>query len=133
MRETEKERIVLFFKSLSKGELKDFLLTSEDIIKTSKFVVYKQINGTLVGIGGLREGHSIFVLLKREFSGRGIGQEILREVINRAKELKIKNIHLSVFKTNGIGIHIYEKLGFKKRYIYKQGKKDAWYMGMDLK
>ncbi|MFW6283390.1 MAG: GNAT family N-acetyltransferase [Minisyncoccales bacterium] len=51
----------------------------------------------------------------REYRNRGIGSFLTGKIVELAKkELKLKTIKLSVYKTNKPAIHVYKKAGFKK-------------------
>ena len=78
-------------------------------------------NGKIVGSAGLsrlprrmkhRGDLSISVL--KEFWNKGIGGQLLLEIINFAKENSFEVIDLQVRSDNMSAIHLYEKFGFKK-------------------
>lgn len=46
--------------------------------------------------------------------GKGYGKQMMAELIEKAKEKSIKNIRLSVHKTNQSAISLYQKYGFNK-------------------
>ena len=52
-------------------------------------------------------------VLKSEWN-KGVGTELLRHVIDYAKEHGIEIINLEVRSDNSAAIHLYEKFGFKK-------------------
>jgi len=56
------------------------------------------------------------ISVEKEFRGEGIGEELLKTIINEAKN-KIKNLRLVVLEVFGENTHaqkLYEKIGFKK-------------------
>lgn len=55
-----------------------------------------------------------------EYQGRGIGDMMLKSIINSYKQLGVESISLEVRVTNQRAISLYEKNGFKKAYIRKQ-------------
>lgn len=77
-------------------------------------------DGTYCGQAGL---HQIYwpsrnaraaLVIRREMSGRGLGQAALRELLRIAfEEVKLHKVWLVVFRSNEKGRHIYEKCGFR--------------------
>ncbi len=49
---------------------------------------------------------------EKEYWGRGLGKEILKYSIKKAREFKLSSIYLYVIKTNLRAIKLYEKFGF---------------------
>lgn len=50
----------------------------------------------------------------KEFQGKHIASQLLKKVIDIAREKDISSITLEVRESNDIAIHLYEKYGFKK-------------------
>lgn len=48
-----------------------------------------------------------------EFQGRGLGKRMMQILVDKAKYLKLKEISLTVDKTNKPAISLYEKFGFE--------------------
>ena len=50
----------------------------------------------------------------------GIGTNLMREILERAKKYGVTDIHLEVRESNEAAIHLYEKLGFVRDGIRKK-------------
>ncbi|MCF2946415.1 GNAT family N-acetyltransferase [Paenibacillus tarimensis] len=60
------------------------------------------------------------VYVSPEYRGKGIAKELLKEVINRGKEIEgLKQINLGAVTTNQAAIDLYKKLGFETYGIEK--------------
>ncbi len=78
-------------------------------------------NGKIIGDASLsrlprRMKHrgELGVAVVQEYWNRSIGSQLMREVINFAKENHFEIIELQVRSDNTPAIHLYEKFGFKK-------------------
>jgi RimJ/RimL family protein N-acetyltransferase len=87
--------------------------------KAIYFMVY--VNGKIAGngqvdIGKGRHSHSgnIGIALMQLYRGEGIGTELMKSLIDEAKKLGLRLLTLTCFETNGVALHVYEKLGFVK-------------------
>lgn len=71
-----------------------------------------------------------------EFRRRGIGEALLRHMIEKSEELGLGTITLEVRSGNEAAMSLYEKMGFKKvgsrKGYYSKGKEDAVLMDRDL-
>ena len=64
------------------------------------------------------------IMLRKEARGKGIGEKLLRCVIEEAKKvLKVKIVTLEVMKSNKVALHLYRKCGFKVIGTIKSGVK----------
>jgi len=64
------------------------------------------------------------IMLRKEARGKGIGEKLLRCVIEEAKRvLKVKIITLEVMRSNKVAQHLYKKCGFKVVGTIKSGVK----------
>ena len=116
-----------FYEQLDE-ELRNFSLLADTLIQTYDFIEYECINSTIAGIGGLREGNHLFLIVRKPYQNRGLAQKLLQKVIQKAKKNNNSHIQLTVFKTNEAAIHIYEKYGFRKVSSIKVDGKDSYYM-----
>ncbi len=69
----------------------------------------------------------IGIIILKDFRDIGIGSEMLKQLLTRAREQSIKIVTLSVFATNSRAKHVYEQLGFREcgripGEIYKNGQ-----------
>jgi amino-acid N-acetyltransferase len=74
-----------------------------------------EVNGEVVGCGAL---HVLWedlaevrtVAVKKDFHGRGIGHQLLENIINRAKEVGVKRIFCLTFETKFFGAHGFNEI-----------------------
>lgn len=96
-------------------------------------------NGRVVGYGGmwliLDEAHVTNIAVHPVFRGRGIGKQILQELINRAAGRGVRKMTLEVRPSNHIAWKLYKESGFvekgvRKRY-YQDNNEDAIVMWLE--
>ncbi len=100
-------------------ELKSFLkantLPFDDIILDGNwFAIYRRQSGAIVGTGGL-EFYGDHCLLRsiataKEFRGKGLGKEIVQDLISKANDRSARTISLLTESAQGF----FEKIGFKE-------------------
>lgn len=117
-----KQKLKIFLGSL--GEEKEtFGLTLLDLLQ-SKLLALREVKEKVVGVAGIRGRNLFFLVVKKEWQDRGIGQELTREIVIRAIKRNYNYVALNVPSSNTKAIHIYQKFGFKVVYSYKvKGKK----------
>jgi len=99
-------------------------------VKIAVFSGKKYLGSCDIEKQGKRQGHiGLFgIALSKECRGRGIGFRLAQETIELAKKrLGLKQIVLSCFANNRIGISFYKKLGFIQcgchpRAVFYKGK-----------
>lgn len=96
----------------------------KQIEKGKKVWVVVEINGRYCGSGEIRIGsrrHShvgeIGISVAKEFREEGIGTELLKTLIDTAKEKGLRLLTLYCFENNTRACHVYEKFGFIKSGI----------------
>lgn len=88
---------------------------------------------------GAGEAHILNLCVAEEFQRRGLGQLLLTNMLNDAKEEGIEDIFLEVRPSNHAAIMLYEGLGFnqmgtrKDYYPAKNGREDAVILALNLK
>ncbi|ACX51321.1 ribosomal-protein-alanine acetyltransferase [Ammonifex degensii KC4] len=96
-------------------------------------------NGKVVGYGGMwivaDEGHITNIAVHPDYRLRGVGREILKELIRRAREKGLSRMTLEVRPSNAVARHLYRSLGFvekgiRKRY-YRDNDEDAIIMWLE--
>ena len=60
------------------------------------------------------------ISVKKEYWNQGIGTEMLKRIIEQAKEMKIRVIELEVISDNVRAINLYHKMGFADIGLYKE-------------
>ncbi|HNY35779.1 MAG TPA: GNAT family protein [Candidatus Pacearchaeota archaeon] len=77
---------------------------------------------SLIDKGVRKHVGELGILLKKEIRGRGLGEKLLKKVIEKAhKELKVKIVTLYAYSKNKVAINLYKKMGFKKLGTIKKG------------
>ena len=122
------ERLIREFYRELGYELRNFTLPADELIRTLDFVEIGYTGESVAGIAGLREGHSLFMIVKNQFQNRGIGQQLLQRVLHRAQRNGYHYVQLTVYKDNQSAVHIYKKHGFRIISAVKTDNRDAFYM-----
>lgn len=99
------------------------------------FLVAKQ-DGDLCGYCGvyiaLDEGEITNVAVAPEYRKQGIGQKLLQELMQQAKEEGVVRFVLEVRQSNEAAIHLYQKNGFSicgsRKRFYERPVEDAYVM-----
>lgn len=115
------------------------ILESELNNPYSKYIIAK-LNNEIVGFAGVIDTVDQLeitnIVVKKDFRNKGIGNMLLVELINIAKESSKKEITLEVNNINLPAIKLYEKNGFKNvgfRKKYYNNTDDANIMTLKLK
>ncbi len=67
----------------------------------------------------IRHRAKFAISVRKDYWNQGIGTEMLKRIIEQAKEMKIRVIELEVISDNARGINLYHKMGFVDIGIYK--------------
>ncbi|KNF09454.1 acetyltransferase, GNAT family [Gottschalkia purinilytica] len=102
----------------------------EDALKKKNtLLIVAEINGQIIGnlnfSGGLRQRNAHIgefgVSVLKEYWGNGIGEELIKYLINWSKDTNIiRKINLRVRSDNERAIYLYRKLGFYEEGILKR-------------
>lgn len=65
------------------------------------------------------EADVLNITVNGEVRNRGIGTRLMKEMLERAKNYGVTDVHLEVRESNAAAIHSYEKLGFVRDGIRK--------------
>ena len=86
------------------------------------YIVTKE-NDNVAGYAGMylsfEEGNITNVAVNPLSRRKGIGEKIVRDILNRAYEKGVRDVFLEVRETNSVAIALYEKIGFKEEGIRK--------------
>jgi len=87
-----------------------------DIIKNHLITLIVTLNNNIAGYGHLDLDGCIWlgICVLKEYRGQGLGNKIMKYLVNYAKNNKIRKIYLTVDKDNKIAVGLYEKCGFIK-------------------
>lgn len=102
--------------------------------------VMMELDGVVAGYGGmwliLEEAHVTNVAVRPPFRGRGLGERLMAELMNKAAFLGALRMTLEVRVSNKIAQRLYEKMGFYaagvRRKYYTDNNEDAVIMWVDL-
>lgn len=98
--------------------------------------VVAELDGRVIGYGGmwiiLDEAHITNLAVHPDYRGRGVGEALMKGLINTASRLKVDGMTLEVRVSNHIAQNLYKKLGFvsvgvRKAY-YSDNGEDALIM-----
>ncbi|MBN2225609.1 MAG: ribosomal protein S18-alanine N-acetyltransferase [Deltaproteobacteria bacterium] len=82
------------------------------------------------------EVHIMSVAVRRDLRRLGIGTEVLKRSLEKAKEIGGRYVFLEVREYNDAGVGLYRKMGFrvvyKRRGYYTDTKEDALIMVRDI-
>lgn len=118
--------------------LEAFRPIATDLIGRAALYVYEQ-DGVPVGMCKIvpqkyRNSHILYlggVAVAPEFSGKGIGHMMLKQIIELCRQMGFSRIELTVAVENARAIRLYEDLGFVKEGIlknYSYIKKEELYL-----
>jgi RimJ/RimL family protein N-acetyltransferase len=105
-----------------------------DIEMDNVFCIVTEVDGKVIANSSIKKhsgyfGHtcSLGIAIMTGYRDIGIGTEMMKTLISRAKKWGLKFIELFVFGTNERAIHVYRKLGFteagrKPNFIFKDGE-----------
>lgn len=113
------------------------ILKSELESSNSYYIVVKD-NSNIVGFAGIKlvipDCDIMNIVVKKDFRNQGLGSLLLKNLINLAKSLGVRNIFLEVDEKNAPAISLYNKYGFKtiskRKNYYKEN--DAIIMNKEI-
>jgi len=123
----------------------EFIINSS--YKKNALFIVAEVNGKIVGnlnfSGGPRERTShvgeFGVSVLKEYWGNGIGEELIKYLINWSKDSGIiRKLNLRVRTDNTRGISLYKKLGFfeegliKREFLINGEFYDSYVMGLEI-
>lgn len=96
----------------------------EESLKNSNtlYIVAKEKEEVLGYIGmyiSFQEGNITNVAVNPNYRRKKIGQNLIREILERAKQIGVTDVILEVRETNAAAICLYEKMGFEEAGIRK--------------
>lgn len=95
---------------------------SVEVINNHLITLVLLENDIPVGYGHLEPENDIFwlgICVLPAFSGKGYGKNMMNALIERAKELKLTSITLTVDRQNTVAIKLYEQFNFKIETVHK--------------
>lgn len=114
-------------------------ITKDVTTGSGVYVAVAEADGEKAGFAEMRivadEAQIFSVAVDKDLRGRGIGDALLRHLVQKSKELGCNTLTLEVRAGNEAAISLYKKMGFKevgKRKGYYGGREDALLMDLDL-
>lgn len=108
-------------------------ILENDLKKDSNYYLVATLNNTLIGYIGLSyvldTADIISIVVKKDYTKKGIASLLLSEIISFCYKKEIKNIFLEVRKSNTPAQALYNKFGFFKiseRKKYYNNIEDAY-------
>ena len=101
--------------------------------------VNQEVSGFAIQTISLQEAHLLNIGIREKFRNKGLGQDLLNQIVLASKEMGSKKISLEVRVSNKAAIELYNKSGFKKLSLKKNyyglpdGREDALIMGKRLR
>ena len=101
--------------------------------------VNQEVSGFAIQTISLQEAHLLNIGIREKFRNKGLGQDLLSQIVLASKEMGSKKISLEVRVSNKAAIELYNKSGFKKLSLKKNyyglpdGREDALIMGKRLR
>ena len=101
--------------------------------------VNQEVSGFAIQTISLQEAHLLNIGIREKFRNKGLGQDLLNQIVLASKEMGSKKISLEVRVSNKTAIELYSKSGFKKLSLKKNyyglpdGREDALIMGKRLR
>lgn len=95
----------------------------EVLASTNAILMTVQDEGKIIGMATLyvmpttekRVGHVDDVVVSSEYRGQGLGEKLMRALIDAARERGVSSLHLTSRPARVAAQKLYEKVGFKKR------------------
>ena len=89
-----------------------------DFLTENGFNIIAEHDGRIVGhlvIVPTKDGKKVdlTIFIHQDYQNRGIGQEMMKLIIDYCKKIELEGIMLVTERTNARAIHVYKKLGFK--------------------
>jgi [ribosomal protein S18]-alanine N-acetyltransferase len=126
--------IASFPKPWTKDAFKEELTTNH----LANYIVL-EVDEKIVGYGGFwsifDEAHITNIAIDPAFRGKKLGEFLVKDLIDLAKELGAKMMTLEVRKSNFVAQHLYKKFGFVEKGIrknYYSDNEDALIMWVDV-
>jgi GNAT superfamily N-acetyltransferase len=90
-----------------------------------------EVEDKIVGMGAVKKlekgvGEIKRMYIRPEYRGRGFGKELLKKLIDKAKEFGFSTVRLESAKFMPTAHHIYRSVGFKERDSYSGGETPEW-------
>lgn len=97
-----------------------------------------ELIGYAIVLTALDEAHLLNFAVASRWQQRGVGKELLRFVIDRARDAKRDILYLEVRPSNVAGLRLYERFGFKQLGVRRDyypamtGREDALFLGLNI-
>lgn len=119
----DEDTFISLNKHLTYEEEKNFVESNLKSQKEGKSInLVSEYGGKVISVCSIRSlankedyNAELGISILKEYRGQGLGGRLMQELIDYAKQhIKPGRIFLRVYSTNECGLHLYEKVGFKK-------------------
>jgi ribosomal-protein-alanine N-acetyltransferase len=114
-----------------------------DCLRVGYLCRVAEMEGEVVAYGivamGAGEAHILNLCVRGDMRGRGVGRQMLRLLLERARQAGMADVFLEVRPSNLLAISLYQSVGFvqvglrKGYYQAENGREDALVLKLDLK
>ena len=114
-----------------------------DCLRVGYLCRVAEMEGEVVAYGilamGAGEAHILNLCVRGDMRGRGVGRQMLRLLLERARQAGMADVFLEVRPSNLLAIALYQSVGFvqvglrKGYYQAENGREDALVLKLDLK
>lgn len=113
-----------------------------DCVRVGYLCRVAELDGQVVAYGivamGAGEAHILNLCVRDDLRGRGVGRQMLKLLLERAREAGVHDAFLEVRPTNTLAISLYQSVGFvqvglrKGYYQAVEGREDALVLKLAL-
>jgi ribosomal-protein-alanine N-acetyltransferase len=114
-----------------------------DCLRVGYLCRVAEMGGEVIAYGivamGAGEAHILNLCVRGDMRGRGVGRQMLRLLLERARQAGMAEVFLEVRPSNLLAIALYQSVGFvqvglrKGYYQAEHGREDALVLKLDLK
>lgn len=101
-------------KSKKRIKFKDFSYKPIVLLAEEKGVVAGFVSASFINSFDLKQAYIDELFVSKDFRGKGVAENLLKNLLKRLKTLKTEVIFVTTGKTNKKAINLYKKIGFKK-------------------
>lgn len=106
------------------------------LIREDALFLVAELEGDIVGYCGVLilsdEGDITSVSVAKSHQGKGVGKTLVKELVERTKQVGVTTLHLEVRQSNQAAISLYQSIGFQevgnRKNYYEDPIEDALLM-----
>ena len=125
-----------YFQMLARSSPDLFVVATDDTIDSNHLsIILGYATAQILQLEQQRIGHLISIAVKPAMRRKGIGTQLIKNLINRLRDKKCVQVRLEVAITNQAALSMYMKNGFSQKGVipeYYIGGEDAALLFLDL-